>query len=144
MQVNQLKRHTARKTGKTVGRGGKRGTTSGRGTKGQKARTGRKLRPELRDIIKKIPKKRGYRFKSIEVKPVVVSTDKLEKVFMAGDSVNPRTLLEKKVVSRANGKTPAVKILTGKSSLSKKLAVAGCAVSAGAKSLIERAGGSVA
>jgi len=43
-----------------VGRGGKRGKTAGRGTKGQNARAGRKKRPELRDIIKKLPKRRGY------------------------------------------------------------------------------------
>ena len=42
-----------------VGRGGKRGKTSGRGTKGQNARAGRKKRPEMRDFIKRIPKLRG-------------------------------------------------------------------------------------
>ena len=42
-----------------MGRGGTRGKTAGRGTKGQNARAGRKKRPELRDIIKRIPKLRG-------------------------------------------------------------------------------------
>jgi len=49
-----------------VGRGGKHAKTSGRGGKGQTARAGNKRRPELRDIIKKLPKNRGYRFKSIQ------------------------------------------------------------------------------
>ena len=49
-----------------VGRGGKHAKTSGRGGKGQTARAGNKRRPELRDIIKKLPKNRGYQFKSIE------------------------------------------------------------------------------
>lgn len=42
-----------------VGRGGKRGKTSGKGTKGQNARAGRKKRPEIRDFIKRFPKLRG-------------------------------------------------------------------------------------
>jgi large subunit ribosomal protein L15 len=40
MNLNQLKPHTKRKDAKRVGRGGKRGTTSGKGTKGQKSRAG--------------------------------------------------------------------------------------------------------
>lgn len=42
-----------------MGRGGTRGKTAGRGTKGQNARAGRKKRPELRDFIKHVPKLRG-------------------------------------------------------------------------------------
>ena len=57
VQFHQLKIKNRRKKSRQVGRGGKRGKTSGRGTKGQKARAGRKLRPEMRDIIKKFPKK---------------------------------------------------------------------------------------
>ena len=58
--ITHTKRNTPNKKSRRVGRGGKRGKTSGRGTKGQKARAGRKLRPELRDTIKKIPKMRGH------------------------------------------------------------------------------------
>ncbi|HVY35840.1 MAG TPA: uL15 family ribosomal protein, partial [Candidatus Paceibacterota bacterium] len=50
---------TKNKKKKTVGRGSKRGKTSGRGTKGQKARAGHRIRPHIRDIIKKLPKLRG-------------------------------------------------------------------------------------
>lgn len=46
-----------------IGRGGKRGTTSGRGTKGQRSRAGRKIRPAMRDLIMRIPKHRGFRNK---------------------------------------------------------------------------------
>jgi len=60
MQLHQLKRNTPNKKAKRVGRGGKRGKTSGRGMKGQKARAGTSGRPEMRDIIKKIPKLRGH------------------------------------------------------------------------------------
>ncbi|MDO8424168.1 MAG: uL15 family ribosomal protein [bacterium] len=59
MQFHTLKRKTPNKKSKMVGRGGTRGKTSGRGTKGQNARAGRKKRPELRDFIKRVPKLRG-------------------------------------------------------------------------------------
>ncbi len=59
MQFHTLKRKTKNKKSRQVGRGGKRGKTAGRGTKGQNARAGHKKRPELRNIIKRIPKLRG-------------------------------------------------------------------------------------
>ena len=82
MQLHQLKRKNPNKKAKLVGRGGRRGKTSGRGTKGQRARAGRKLR----DIIKKLPKKRGYLFASIR-KSVVVSKEKLATLFKEGEKV---------------------------------------------------------
>jgi len=77
MQIHQLKRQHKNKKDRIVGRGGKHAKTSGRGGKGQTARAGNKRRPELRDIIKKLPKLRGYRFKSI-VKSIVVKREKGE------------------------------------------------------------------
>jgi large subunit ribosomal protein L15 len=71
MQLHLLKRAHPNKKDRIVGRGGKRGKTSGRGGKGQTARAGNKRRPELRDIIKKLPKHRGFQFNSIR-KPIVV------------------------------------------------------------------------
>ena len=60
MQLNLLSpQHKGRKS-IAVGRGGKRGKTSGHGGKGQTARAGHKMRPESRDAIKKFPKRRGY------------------------------------------------------------------------------------
>ena len=64
MQLQELKPIHRLKKKKRVGRGGKRGTYCGRGIKGQKSRAGRKLKPLIRDVIKKYPKLRGYRFKS--------------------------------------------------------------------------------
>ena len=75
MQINNLKRIHKNKKDRIVGRGGKHAKTSGRGGKGQTARAGNKRRPELRDIIKKLPKNRGYQFKSIR-KSVLVSKEK--------------------------------------------------------------------
>jgi len=59
MQFHNIQSKTKRKRSRQVGRGGTRGKTSGRGTKGQNARAGRKKRPELRDFIKRVPKLRG-------------------------------------------------------------------------------------
>ena len=76
MQIHNLKRTHKNKKDRLVGRGGKHAKTSGRGGKGQTARAGNKRRPELRDIIKKLPKNRGYQFKSIQ-KIFVLGKDKL-------------------------------------------------------------------
>jgi len=141
-----------------VGRGGHRGKTSGRGGKGQTARAGNKRRPELRDFIKRIPKLRGRgksSFKSFALKPWVISINEIEKNFKDGDTVTPKTLIEKDLVKMVMGKIPAVKILQGKISahttvsasvgviLSKKITVSNCLVSATVKTAIEKAGGSV-
>ena len=143
MQLNTLKRVHKNKNDKRVARGGKRGKTAGRGTKGQKARAGHRLRPEMRDIIKKFPKLRGYKNKSFEVKAQPVNLALIERAFSAGDAVTPETLLAKKLVVKVGGKMPKVKILaTG--ALTKKVSVSGCLFSATAKKLIESAGGTIA
>ncbi len=142
MQLHEIKPKTKNKKPRYVGRGGRHGKTSGRGTKGQNARAGRKKRPEMRDIIKKLPKLRGYRFASIQKKPVVVSLAKLS-VFEGGEKVNPETLVAKGIIGKSRGKNPAVKILGG-GEISKKLAVSGCTVSASARAIIEKAGGTIA
>lgn len=59
MQLHQLQPLYKLKDKKRIGRGGKRGTYSGRGQKGQKARAGHKIRPALRDLIQRLPKLRG-------------------------------------------------------------------------------------
>jgi len=128
MQLHQVKPIHRQKNKKRVGRGGKRGTYSGKGLKGQKARAGRKMRPELRDFIKKIPKKRGYRFKSIYPKPEIVNLKDLEICFNEGELVNPEILLQKGLIGRIKGKVPAVKIL-GSGELKKKLKIENCLMS---------------
>lgn len=143
MQLNQLARTHGNEKAKRVGRGGKRGKTSGRGTKGQKARAGHRMRPELRDIIKKVPKNRGYAFTSHQVKPIPVNLAALETAFAAGESVNPETLLAKALVEKRGGKIPAIKILA-MGTLTKSLTVSGVTLSGSAKEKITAAGGSVA
>jgi large subunit ribosomal protein L15 len=141
MQLHTLKRKHPNKKAKQVGRGGTRGKTSGRGGKGQTARAGNKRRPQMRDIIKKLPKLRGYRFKSFAVKFSPVNVGALN-IFEAGAVINPATLFEKNLIRRAGGSLPNVKIL-GTGEISKKLSITGCKVSASARAKIEKAGGSV-
>lgn len=143
MQLNTLKRKTPNKSHKRVGRGGGRGKTSGRGTKGQNARAGHKKRPEIREQLKKLPKLRGYAFGSIQDKPAVVNLSSLEAMFAGGDTVSPVTLLERGLIRGRKGSTPKVKIL-GTGELTKKLTFTGCAVSGSAKEKIEKAGGTFA
>lgn len=145
MQLNTLKSKTKRKTSQQVGRGGTRGKTSGRGTKGQNARAGHKNRPELRDFIKRFPKLRGRgvsSFKSIEKKNAPVNLNLIEKLFSAGETVTPETLVSKKLISSKDLSTSKVKIL-GTGTLTKKINFKGVLVSAKAKSVIESAGGSI-
>jgi large subunit ribosomal protein L15 len=130
-----------------VGRGGSRGKTSGRGTKGQNARAGHKKRPEARDQIKKIPKLRGHgknRSRTVRNNPgyAVINLSALEAVFTAGDAVTTSTLLKKGIATTRGGRVLPIKLL-GTGTLTKKLAVTGLVTSAAAKTAIEAAGGSV-
>lgn len=148
MQLHELKPTKARKTTKRIGRGGKRGKTSGRGHKGQIARAGNSTRPEIRDEIKRLPKLRGHgvnRAKTVNaerVRPVVVNVAALEGAFKAGETVTPKTLVAAGVINTVRKKAPAVKIL-GNGDLATKLTIESCTVSKSAKDKIEKAGGSV-
>jgi large subunit ribosomal protein L15 len=145
MQLHTLTPKTQRKTSKQVGRGGTRGKTSGRGTKGQNARAGRKKRPEIRDFIKRIPKLRGRgksSFKAFRVKPLSVNLDKVDAFFKAGEVVTAKALIERGAVVSRNKVASKAKIL-GTGELSKVLVFEGMTVSAAAKAKIEKAGGSI-
>ncbi len=142
MQLHTLKRNTPNKSEKRVGRGGKRGKTAGRGTKGQKARAGHSIRPDVREKLKKLPKLRGYAFNTIQDKPAVVNVSALERLFAAGETVTPALLAERGLIRSRKGERATAKIL-GEGELTKKITVAGCAVSASARSKIEAAGGTI-
>jgi len=148
MQLHDLKRKNPNKRPKRVGRGGKRGKTSGRGTKGQKARAGHRIRPEMRDTIKKISKRRGMgknRARTVHpdrIEPVVVNLAAIERLFSAGEIVNQKTLLEKGLVRMKKGKMVPVKIL-GTGDVTKKLTIERCLISKSAREKIEKAGGTI-
>ncbi len=142
MQVHQLQPKHISKDRKIVGRGGKKGTYSGKGGKGQTARAGRKLAPIIRELIKRYPKLKGYRrFETLDT-VAVVNLKKLENVVKDGDVVTPAYLIEKGLVRNIKGKTPEIKILgTGK--LEKKVSFENVTVSASAKDAIQKAGGTI-
>ena len=144
MQLHELKPIHKSKKSKRIGRGGKRGTYSGRGIKGQKSRAGRRFKPAIRELIKKYPKLRGYRqklkVKNEKLKIVIVNLEVLERKFNSEEKITPETLLEKRLIRKIKGKTPKVKIL-GKGKLTKSLTIEGCLVSKKAKEIIEKAYG---
>ncbi|KKW36045.1 50S ribosomal protein L15 [Candidatus Adlerbacteria bacterium RIFCSPHIGHO2_01_FULL_54_23] len=144
MQLHELKPKTGRKTSKRIGRGraSGKGKTSGRGTKGQKARAGHHIRPDVREKIKKLPKLRGYRVRRIAKAAAVVNVGVLEKFFDSGAAVSPKILAERGLIRARKGSVPAVKIL-GDGDITKNLSVSDCAVSPKARAKIEKAGGSI-
>lgn len=149
MQLHNLQPKTPKITMARIGRGGKRGKTSGKGMKGQKSRAGNSMRPELRDMIKKLPKLRGHgknRARTVNnerVRASVVNVATLEEMFDAGADVHPRALEAKGLIRIKGDMNPVVKIL-GTGTLTKKFTILGCQVSASAREKIVGAGGRVA
>lgn len=146
MRLHEIKKPRTQKKAKRVGRGGKRGTYSGRGMKGQKSRAGAKIRPAIRDFIKKFPKLRGAegrgRTRPQVVPPASLDIAEVARAFRAGEKVTPRTLLEKGLIYKRLGKLPSVKLL-GSGNVGKKLLVAECQISKNARAALEKAGGTV-
>jgi large subunit ribosomal protein L15 len=146
MQLHTLSPRTKNKKNPPVGRGGKRGKTSGRGGKGQTARAGHKIRPEVRDLIKKLPKRRGHgknRARTVRTNRIAVSAvnlSELELNYKSGETVSPASLLAKGLVRRHKGRAPVVKIL-GTGSLTKALVIKGCTLSSVARAALLAAGG---
>jgi large subunit ribosomal protein L15 len=148
MQIHEVARPDWLKEKKRIGRGGKRGTYSGKGNKGQKSRSGGNIPPgfEGQDttLVQRSPKLRG--FTSPKLPNIAISLDLLEKNFTDKDKVSPQILIEKRLIklnkrSRAR-KLARVKILAN-GKISKALTIEGCLVSQGAKAAIEKAGGGI-
>ncbi len=137
MQTHKLKNPNKKKR-KRIGRGGKRGTYSGRGQKGQKSRAGHRIRPAVRDLLVRIPKLRGVKHKPVKPKPMIINISDLEKIAESG-ILNKKILLDKKLVKRVN---QPVKVL-GNGDLKKSLTIEGLMVSAKAKEKILKAGGKI-
>ncbi len=131
---------TPNKDRKRVGRGiaAGQGKTAGRGTKGQNARTGKKLRATFMggqgSLVQRIPKKRG--FKSLRVPAQVVYTDQLGA--FAGKTADNMTLAEAGLIA-----TPyhTVKVIQ-RGELTDKVTLKVQAASKGAQEAISKAGGS--
>ena len=151
LSLNTLKPAAARKTRKRVGRGlgSGKGRYSGRGIKGQKARSGsNKMRPGFEGgqmpIYMRLGKQRGqYSRDAMPVGPHrtrvhAVNVRDLER-FDGGSEVTPETLKAKRLIRKVS---VDVKVL-GVGELSKALSVSAHGFSKTAKEKIEAAGGSV-
>lgn len=144
--LHELKR-PGKRPYRRVGRGqsSTRGKTSGRGGKGQTARAGNKRRPELRDIIKKLPKRRGYgknRARTVNAsraRATTVSLERLQGWFDNGAEISIAALRAKGIMGR---KDLSAKIVG--SEVAKKFSIKGLTLSGPARAAVEKAGGSIA
>ncbi len=133
----------ARRNRKRVGRGPGSGTgkTSGRGHKGQKSRSGYSRKPGFEGgqmpLNRRLPK-RGFRHQT-RFPVAEVNVGDIERLFDAGAEINPQVLVEAGLAKPSKG---GVKIL-GRGELTKQFAFKSVHVSAGARTKIESAGGSV-
>jgi large subunit ribosomal protein L15 len=122
MQIHQLVVKKKKKR-KTIGRGGKRGTYSGRGNKGQKSRSGAHIDPLFEggrsSLVERLKKVRG--FKSPHAKKINFNLNDLERNFKNGDKVDIKSLIEAGLTDKIEARK-GIKILgTGK--LTKKITI---------------------
>jgi large subunit ribosomal protein L15 len=144
MQIHELRPAHTLKRKKRVGRGGKRGTYSGRGIKGQKSRAGAKIKPMEREFILRLPKRRGLGFPlPRRTRPkIAVSLLRIAARFPDGATISPQTLAEQGLIARRGGRLPEVKLI-GDTPIKKKFTVKGCSLSEGARRAVETAGGTI-
>lgn len=127
-----------------IGRGDSSGfgSYSGKGMKGQKARSGGGVRPGFEGgqlaLMKKLPMIRGFTNHMFRVSYLAVNLDKLTG-FEPNTEVTPELLIETGIVRTLNS---PIKIL-GRGELEVPLTVAAQKFSAAARQKIEAAGGSV-
>jgi large subunit ribosomal protein L15 len=124
------------------GQGSGRGTTSGKGHKGQQARSGGGnpyvgFEGGQMPLYRRLAR-RGFSNHPFKQEWQIVNLGEIEKRFEAGDTVELSTLLKKRLIK---GSLP-VKIL-GNGVYTKKLNFKVDAISASAKEKVEKAGGSV-
>ena len=119
------------------------GCTSGRGTKGQKSRTGggAYLGHEggQLPLYRKLPKARGYGAFVVRTPVAIVTVGDLAKAFGAKTEVTLDLLRQKKLIARD---VDSAKILL-RGKLAHALMIKGLGFSQGAKQAIEAAGGSI-
>lgn len=132
----------AGKKRKRIGRGGSRGGTSGKGHKGQKARSGPKIRIQFEGgqmpLTRRLPK-RGFTNARFKTTYEIVNLKTLEQVFDAGATVDAQALYAKGLVK---GGRPLIKVL-GDGDLGKKLIVHANKFSKAAAERIVQAGGEI-
>lgn len=121
------------------GEGGKRGKTAGRGTKGLKARS--KVRVGFEGgqmpLVRRIPKLGGFKNHNKEIF-AIINVGVLEETFDAGTTISPDDLRTRGLIKHRG----RLKVLA-EGDISKSMTVQTHAISAGARSKIEAAGGTV-
>lgn len=132
MQLHQVQPKKRSKKQPRIGRGGRRGTYSGRGQKGQKSRAGHKIRPAIYDLINRLPKLRGYRNNPKSEKATVIKIGDLEKL---GVAIINNNFFRKRGISKP-------KIVSG-GELTKPLKIKAVAISKSAEEKVKAVGGSV-
>lgn len=144
LKLSELKPYKgSTKRRKTVGRGvgSGHGTFSGRGAKGQLARSGSSIPVGFEGgrmpLHRQIPKRRG--FTSAIPKALAISLTVVDRNFNKGETVNPKALFNKGIAKSADLK---VKIL-GEGELKKNLNFEKVLVSKSAQEKIEKAGGKI-
>jgi large subunit ribosomal protein L15 len=144
MNLNDVHRGIRkRKKRKRVGRGpgSGHGKTCGRGSKGQRSRSGFSLNPTFEGgqmpLVRRIPKRGFHNRWALSV--AIVNVGDLEQRFQTDDDVNPDTLKQKNL---AKGRFDLVKIL-GDGRLTKRLKVSAHRFSKSAREKIEQAGGQI-
>ena len=141
MKLNELTSGgNAKAYRKGRGAGSGNGKTSGRGHKGQKARSGGGVRPGFEGgqmpLYRRLPK-RGFNNKRFAPAYIIVNIEDLEK--FEGTEVTAKALAEQGIITRPKV-NDGIKIL-GNGDLTKKLDVKATKFSASAKEKIEKAGG---
>src|SRR6187402_3584700 len=139
LKPKQGSRHRRKRVG--CGESSGHGKTSGRGHKGQKARSGGSIRLGFEGgqmpLIRRLPK-RGFNNSAFHKRYAIVNLDDLN-AFEAGTAVNEEMLRESKLV---RGDFVGIKIL-GDGELKHGLKVEADKVSASAREKIEKAGGTI-
>jgi large subunit ribosomal protein L15 len=145
MKIHELKPGKgSKKMRKRVGRGDSSGSgkTAGRGTKGQKSRSGGNLPPYFEGgqlpLVRRLPRIRGFT-NIFKTEFAAVNLDRLNERFKKGDEVTPAALSEAGLIRSAD---EPVKVL-GRGELNKPLMVKAHGFSASARAKIQAAGGSV-
>ncbi|OHA51644.1 MAG: hypothetical protein A3A80_03110 [Candidatus Terrybacteria bacterium RIFCSPLOWO2_01_FULL_44_24] len=143
MQLHNIKPTKKNRKAPRIGRGGKRGTYSGRGIKGQKARAGHRIRPAIRDLMLRTPKLRGSGFsRCSHVQHFIVNLSQIEGGFKEKADINPKILVNKNLIHIKYGKPFRVKVL-GEGKLTKPHNFSGLIISAKAKEKIIAVGGTI-
>lgn len=144
MLIHEITSSSHRSRRKRVGRGGKRGSYSGRGIKGQKARAGHNIRPAERDLIQRLPKLRGLgKNKNRRARPSNLTVTIKTLSHLGLKDISRFSLAAAGVIKNSDRGRRAVKIV-GTGRLSQALSVApDILVSASAAAKIKAAGGTI-